>query len=274
MKKILKGFTLVELIIVMAILVVLMAGIMNMFKPIRETYIDATLYESQRTVQNGVIQYVTESVRFSTDIAVYSSSGSMPTTKVTNAVEQFAAAYVTFNGVDSTKEAAVKDYIRKNAEVIIIDNSTNYPFNGENFTGRILRRKVDGATVITEDAEVAGSDECRMALGAAYYGESDLDITIGVTLSESSGTFTGIASDGIRINVASATNYANRDNFMSQNGTKLIKTSGLISLRNESEIGGTYEVATAVVNDKNNLSPSTSASAKVYIVYLNEKVDV
>ena len=52
------------LIIVMAILTMLMAAIMQMFKPIRETYVDATLYENQRTVQNGVIQYISESVRY------------------------------------------------------------------------------------------------------------------------------------------------------------------------------------------------------------------
>ena len=71
MNKKFKGFTLIELIAVMAILVILMAAIMNMFKPIRETYVDATLYESQRTAQNGVVQYIAESVRYSHSLGLY-----------------------------------------------------------------------------------------------------------------------------------------------------------------------------------------------------------
>ena len=54
MKSKFKGFTLVELILVMAIMSILMLAIMNMFKPIREIYVDSTQYEAQRTAQNGV----------------------------------------------------------------------------------------------------------------------------------------------------------------------------------------------------------------------------
>ena len=43
MKKKFKAFTLIELIIVMAIFGILMAGLMNFFSPIRETYVDSTL---------------------------------------------------------------------------------------------------------------------------------------------------------------------------------------------------------------------------------------
>ncbi|MBP1549057.1 MAG: prepilin-type N-terminal cleavage/methylation domain-containing protein [Oscillospiraceae bacterium] len=279
MKKILKGFTLVELIVVMAILVILMAGIMNMFKPIRETYVDATLYESQRTVQNGVVQYVTESVRYATDLGVYSTTGSTATSDVVSAVNNFTKAYLKANGVsdtdiaDTAKYTTTKDAIKKNAEVIIIDNSTAYSYNGENYTGRILRRKVDGTTAITSNAEVAGTSECRLALGSAYYGESDLDVILTIKLDKDGSDYYGNASEGIGINVASTTSYALRENFMEDSGTKLIKTAGLIQCRNLSDVGGLYDVDTAVTHDDSK-PQSTGASGKIYIVYLNDKIDV
>ena len=99
MKKVLKAFTLIELIIVMAILVIFMSAIMNMFKPIRETYVDATLYESQRTAQNGIVQYMTESIRYATDLGIYTKNINGVNT-VTDAVEHFNKSYLKANGID------------------------------------------------------------------------------------------------------------------------------------------------------------------------------
>ena len=132
MKKI-KGFTLVELIIVMAILAILMTAIIQLFKPIRDTYVDSTLYETQRTAQNGVVKYITESVRFSTDLGIYTNNKS---SNVVKAVEDFAEAYLTANGADvnGTNIAEVKKY----AEVIIIDNGT-HKYNNRDWKGRLLR---------------------------------------------------------------------------------------------------------------------------------------
>ena len=86
MKKLLKGFTLIELIVVMAILSILVTGIMQMFKPIRETYIDSALTESRRNTQTGVVTYIAESLRFATDVGIYNSVA------VDTAVEKFVPA--------------------------------------------------------------------------------------------------------------------------------------------------------------------------------------
>lgn len=283
MKKIFKGFTLVELIIVMAILVILMAGIMNMFKPIRETYVDSTLYESQRTAQNGVITYITESIRYSTDLGMYTE-----VKDVVEAVDKFADKYITANNIDSTKAAAVKEAIQKNAEVIVIDNTTTYTFGGKDYKGRILRRKVNGTTKITSAAETAGSSECRLALGDAYYGNSTYAITFGVTQDKT--TKDGKAADGINVTVASlATNglrqlqkgitssdlIVEKTVEKTEDGTtkketvkaindKVISTNGFMLCKNQSEVGGTFDTT---LFDSNN-----ATSKDVYIVYLNEKI--
>ena len=194
MKKI-KGFTLMELIIVMAILAVLMTAIIQMFKPIRETYVDATLYESQRSTQNGITQYITESVRYSTDLGLYTKNKSG---NVVGAVEAFATQYCIENGmVDKNNPSTpigsyttadvnkVKEKIKRHADVIIVDHDTAYAFNNVGYYGRLLRRKFIDTTevgekykVITNDAEDETKAECRMALGPAYYGGSSFAIVI------------------------------------------------------------------------------------------------
>lgn len=285
MKKVLKAFTLIELIIVMAILVILMSAIMNMFKPIRETYVDATLYESQRTAQNGIVQYMTESIRYATDLGIYTkNTGGI--NNVTDAVTHFNESYLKANGIDpddpanSTKVANTLKLIKRDAEVIIIDYGNNYEYNGGNYTGRILRRKfeketVGGATVnkeITTDAENPDKkNACRVALGEAYYGASNYTISLGIT--QDASTKVGKAADGIKITVASFTGkYANRDNDANDSGGAngvAVSNSGLVMCRNLiSPINGMFDTKDF------DATASTSASGKVYIVYLNEKIDV
>ncbi|MBR4096419.1 MAG: prepilin-type N-terminal cleavage/methylation domain-containing protein [Oscillospiraceae bacterium] len=282
MKKVLKGFTLIELIVVMAILVILMAGIMNMFKPIRETYVDATLYEAQRTAQNGVVQYITESVRYATDLGIY-TKGTNNVNNVTNAVETFNKEYLKANGIDpddaanATLVANTLKEVKMKAEVIIIDNTTEYFFDGEKYKGRILRRKFEKETVggvkqnkqLTNDAEDPTKiAACRMALGDAYYGASDYTISLGVSQDASK---VGDPESGIKVTVASNPSYANRQVMSDDNVTagKIVSNSGLVMCKNlQSPINGMFDTLSY------NSTSSTGDNTKVYIVYLNEKIDV
>ena len=282
MKKVLKGFTLIELIVVMAILVILMAGIMNMFKPIRETYVDATLYEAQRTAQNGVVQYITESVRYATDLGIY-TKGTNNVNNVTNAVETFNKEYLKANGIDpddaanATLVANTLKEVKMKAEVIIIDNTTEYFFDGEKYKGRILRRKFEKEIVggvkqnkqLTHDAEDPTKiAACRMALGDAYYGASDYTISLGVSQDASK---VDDPESGIKVTVASNPSYANRQVMSDDNVTagKIVSNSGLVMCKNlQSPINGMFDTLSY------NSTSSTGDNTKVYIVYLNEKIDV
>lgn len=285
MKKVLKAFTLVELIIVMAILVIFMSAIMNMFKPIRETYVDATLYESQRTAQNGIVQYMTESIRYATDLGIYTKNTNGVNT-LTDAVEHFNKSYLKANGIDpddtanATKVSDTLELIKRNAEVIVIDYSYNYEYNGGNYTGRILRRKFEKETVggvivnkeLTNDAENPNKNKaCRIALGEAYYGASNYTISLGVDQNPT--TKAGKPESGINVTVASYTGkYANRDNDSNSSGGingVAVSNSGLVMCRNlMTPINGMFDTKDF------DAASSTSAGGKVYIVYLNEKIDV
>lgn len=199
MKSKLKGFTLVELIVVMVIMSLIMAGIMQIFKPIRTIYVDSTQYEAQRTAQNGVVQYITESVRFATDMGVYND-----VSNASDAVDEFAAAYCAANNIDSAKVADVTKAIKKNAEVIIIDNKTTH--YSKNYTGRVIRRKVDGTSSTVGAPSFSGTNKIvvpsasnlwRTALGEAYYGENTYYITFDVS---------GSANGRFDVNVISTRN--------------------------------------------------------------------
>lgn len=151
--KLLKGFTLIELIIVMAVMSILMVGIMQMMKPIRDTYVDSTYYEAQRNTQSGIVTYLTESLRFSTKIGIYNEQ-----TAGINSLADAIAEFTSATGYNSATDGDLN--------VITIDNKTQYKYNGANSYGRILRSK--DATGTTS----------RLALGEAYYGKYTYSINV------------------------------------------------------------------------------------------------
>lgn len=196
-KKNVKGFTLIELIIVMAIMTILMAALMQMMKPIRRTFVDSTLYEAQRNTQNGITQYLSESTRYATNLGIYQPGenatynvGSVSVTRsvsnVTSAVNYFlddvsgkTAADNMPNSTEKTQAQKAANKVRAQLEskvqVITIDNGTSYTYNGASCTGRILRNKQP--TTLSAQWETSGTVGCRMALSPAYYGDSSYTIS-------------------------------------------------------------------------------------------------
>ncbi|MGN0609023.1 MAG: type II secretion system protein [Oscillospiraceae bacterium] len=182
MKKFIRGFTLIELIIVMAIMTILMAALMQLMKPIRSTYVDATYYEAQRTTQNGIVQYLTESLRYATALGVYNEQES-GISNVNDAISKFKAS------------TGLTDESKLN--IITIDNKTGYTYNNATLYGRIVRSKKPPASGnYTSDVAVAGTSEARLALGDAYYGKYTYSINV-----EKQGTGTTI--NGLKITVSS-----------------------------------------------------------------------
>lgn len=319
----LKGFTLIELIIVMAILSILMAAIMQMFKPIRETYVDATLYESQRAAQNGIITYIGESVRYSTDLAIYPKDKLSKQT-ITGAVEEFTKAYLYANGVYdagnpegkpvdpdyTTKYDKTLEKMKRTAEIIIIDNEEKgadgkykYTFLGDHYYGRLLRRKfIPNASYndatdpaykmydeLTDAAEDHTKSECRLALGAAYYGERNYTIKLeeGIgnitdqTLKTSTKTVSDgkwLANEGIKITVSSINQKSGRltENSVDSNGEGLVKVSGEVVCKNQcSPVNGMFD--SSKLSSPGTGKPvaiPTGAGTKIYIVYINDKVTI
>lgn len=187
--KSLKGFTLVELIVVMAIMVSLLTAILQLMEPVQEAYKDSTVYEQQRTVENGIISYIAESTRYAKAISIIDqgididtdNDGSADIYGVGNLTDA-ANYFINKNGL------AVADY--KNIEVIVIDRSTVFKYKGKDVQGRLVRMRglgtgslsvpSWGATVTESDlASTAWTTKsCYMAMGPDYYGDLSFDIIL------------------------------------------------------------------------------------------------
>lgn len=274
MKK-LKGFTLLELIIVMALMSILMVGIMNMFKPIRSVFVDSTLYESQRTTQNGMVKYITESTRYATNVALDNKS--------------------------STAEAAVKAFcdkltwndaqIRK-IEVLYVDNATdNYIDGYQFFRGRLYRATATVKATVTPpvpatpttpaipastsftitDAKQTTSSKLvpRLALGSAYYGPYTYSISL-THEPVTPGTSTP-KEPSLKLSVSSLVS-TNRNKQYSVstdniNSYKHVLTEGDVSFKNVSstvKTPGIYDVALYNGN-------STANGTITYILFTTDK---
>ncbi|MGN0603965.1 MAG: prepilin-type N-terminal cleavage/methylation domain-containing protein [Oscillospiraceae bacterium] len=165
-----KGFTLLELIIVMAVMSILMVGIMQMMKPIRTTFVDSVYYESQRNTQNGMITYLCDKLRYANNVGIYTSGS------VGNAITDFKD-----NVVDDTK------YDTDLIHVITIDNSRDYTYNGATgFHGRIVVNKPKATGYSIADADNPSSASARVALSEAYYGDCSYCISIDPTVTGTS----------------------------------------------------------------------------------------
>lgn len=263
-----KGFTLVELIIVMALVSLIMLGVMQLFKPVRDDYVNAVQYETQRNAQNGVVKYITESVRYAADMGIYNNGIS----SASDAVNAFATAYCTANSIDSSKEAAVKAAIKQNAEVIIIANDDNnsHTYHGKKFTGRLIRRKgVGTATSVPADPSLktaAYTADWRIAMGEAYYGENSFSINLSVTDANSDGK----SDDGMLSVTVSSSRNGKRD--ISNMGKENIITPnvnrGAVLCRNL--VNGGSGVNSAGIFDVSKYhGSSTTSGTKTYIVFLN-----
>lgn len=280
-RKFLKGFTLVELIVVMAILAVLMAAIMQMFKPIRETFVDSTTYENQRSVQTGMAKYITESIRFSTDIGFYSkgSGASNPS----DAVKKFADAYAVANGFDASDPRY--DEVLKKTEVIVIDRDEKNNWNAEHNGGhgRILRRKINGDT-LHDDPNTSNvpSKEWRLALGTQYYGDKN-DYSIKLKKIKPSDADTaldsGDAGDGIKVTITcEVINLSMLTRTASPSGGAVITP---FAISNNATVICPNLVGSSVGNNTKagvksagifETSGYTNETTTAYIVFLTEKI--
>lgn len=182
----LKGFTLIELIVVMAIMVSLLTAILQLMEPVQEAYRDSTIYEQQRTVENGIISYIAESTRYAKAISIIdegikidkdnNGSGDDP------AISDLSAAvnyFINKNGLAST------DYDK--LEIIVIDRKTKFKYKGKDVQGRIVRlRGYDTGsmswTASVSESDLAGTDwntkKRYMAMGPSYYGDMSYDILL------------------------------------------------------------------------------------------------
>jgi prepilin-type N-terminal cleavage/methylation domain-containing protein len=167
MKYKVKAFTLIELIVVMAIVAIMMAAIMKFFEPIRMVYNDATYFEQRRSVTNSMVKYTTESIRYAKYLGIFNQNdvGARPGT-VEEQAQQAAGALL---GYMSAEAPPLKPPVGATINVIELnyhnDVSDAY-INGEAYNGRLYRAKLryTGTGVGTDVTNL------HLAFGKEYYG--------------------------------------------------------------------------------------------------------
>ena len=248
MKKTLKAFTLIELIIVMAIMSILMLAIMQMMKPIRSTYVDSTLYESQRTTQSGMVRYLTEKVRYATNLGIYNETES-GITCATDAITKFK---------NKTKKADGTMIPDDQIYVITIDNTTNYTYANKTYKGRIIcsKKLAAGGSYNNTVGSAGATDQGRLALGDAYYGTSNYSIDI-----KDDGKNLSISVASLVVNSLGEKETArNVDIEDIKSSTKFVQTVGYVACQNLAISGGIYD-------NTYKGSTTTTDGKNVYIVF-------
>ena len=126
-RKSVKGFTLIELIIVMAIFGIIMTALIQFVNPVEKAYNSTELMSQQRYAQNNMIKYVTESTKYANAVCIIESS--------TIQSPQDARAFYWNNiiskmsyvdEIDSSGVAQMAPYVASDIQVIEINRHLSY----------------------------------------------------------------------------------------------------------------------------------------------------
>lgn len=136
MKK-LKAFTLIELIVVIAIFGIIMGGIMQMFAPIQESATNAQVVNNQQSVENSMVDYIGSRLRYSTNLLIVQQGAQVGTVTVTDPEKAIDALFA-FGPVNSKGRLLNNDANRYCVNVICFDGKNAYSFGNKDYTGRII----------------------------------------------------------------------------------------------------------------------------------------
>lgn len=256
MKNKLKAFTLIELIVTMAIFGIIMTAIIQMMQPINDVYSSTSVLSAQRAAEDGIAAYIAENVRYAHHIGIYQDKTSE------------SAAVSAFLSKNPTKLDGTTALTAADLDVICINNTTSYHATsdlsaGTTFKGRLIR--MNKGTTNWNESQPFTYDGTRsyMAMGDAYYGPADYYIRI-----------VNFNSSGFDIVVDS-------DYYYNRNGTKLFKREGsdsdydnytkisVILANTGTTISGFNHIVDASGVDET-VGTRTGPSKNTYIVYYCE----
>lgn len=250
----LRGFTLVEMIIVIAIIGIIMVGLANFFVPIRRVFVESTSYESYRTVQQGMSKYIAENTRYATAVAIY-PGGTTVTVGTTT---------VTVDSADNAKKAFLNQLtsspstkLTESVHVITIDNTTNYKVGNHNYHGRLKMYRYNSSSSSWP------TDDGYVAMGTSFYD----DMSYSIALTPITGT-----SAGLNIQVTSSMFADTSGDLKVATDSKVISTTDAVSYANLSApINGQYLLnkfqTSAVGVTPVTYAPTTTINKDTYIVY-------
>lgn len=161
-----KGFTLVELIVVVCIFGIIMGAILNMIKPTQQIYNDTDATMETNLKGSGLANYLDDHLRYSTNILVLKDYCGVPNVSATGTL-----------GSDTTPYDSC----------IVIDNNNLRGYSLTNYSGddTDTAQKRMGATGCLIDVSQITSggfnfNNSKVAMGVDYYDVYKYDITAGI----------------------------------------------------------------------------------------------
>ncbi len=109
-----KGFTLVELIVVVTIFGVILGAILNMIKPANNVYHDADATMESNVIGSGLIDYLDDELRYSTNVLVLKDYIGVPDVSTSGTIGESGVTY---------------------SNCIVIDNNNLRGYSLKNYSG-------------------------------------------------------------------------------------------------------------------------------------------
>lgn len=202
-----KGFTLIELIVVVAIFSMIMFGALQLMDPVSKIFQRTSNYETSAATVDNVKRYIEGSVRYADFINVYEgsymqfdpTSGTDVAITESQAIDEFMRRYLdsACGVVDKKTKPITAQYLNFDVHVMEIDN-TIYSTTGGEITdttaggtidtskgrGRITQRVYSVNTKETGGTYAKTLVSDGLAINETYFDNTALDIQLGLTDSD------------------------------------------------------------------------------------------
>ncbi|MDE6593653.1 MAG: prepilin-type N-terminal cleavage/methylation domain-containing protein [Oscillospiraceae bacterium] len=183
MKK-LKAFTLIELIIVIAIFGIIMTGIVQMIAPISTAATSAKVLNNQQTVENAISSYLGENLRYANNLLIVEQDCEIGSTTVNNAEDAIDALFE-YAPVNSAGKVFKNDAAnKKKVNVIAFDGVTDYDYMDSTAIqckGRLISSLQDrSGSLDFTDLASNGSKDQYMVFGNSFYGPADYYLNVSI----------------------------------------------------------------------------------------------
>lgn len=159
MKKI-KGFTLIELMVAIAIMAIITTAAIQFLVPVNKIYNDVSSQEKTMAITNGISRYIGESIRYSKYIMIYSGYSGAPDKDII--LKDMRAL-----SPNEFSEKRINDNeLSEKIKGLYLDNTTPITYNNKIYKGRVYKLKN------LKDATP------KLALTSSYYGNNTLYFSI------------------------------------------------------------------------------------------------
>lgn len=161
-----KGFTLVELIVVMAIFGIIMGAILNIIRPTNEVYNNNEATMETNITGSGVINYIDDQLKYATNVLVLKDYAGVPEVSATGSLGGGSVSY-------------------KNCIIIDNNNLRGYSesgYSGDDTDTAQKRMGCTGCVILVNKLNEGGLNlnNSSVGMGSDFYGNFKFDISAGI----------------------------------------------------------------------------------------------